>query len=138
VSTGEKVLRRGMMWQGTRCGEDGLPTLAMLAGHMYFDLLNLYSGRSNIFVPYKEAQDLGFEGVINLDGLAIYYEFGIAANTGYMFNLNKMKIRCLGGSLMMPDGPHWDPRTQSYLFSVANFGNIEWNPKYQAKLKNYA
>ncbi len=138
VSTGERVIRRGALWQGQRSGEGGMPTLALLAGNLYYDLLNLYSTRSNIFVPYKEAQDLGFEGVINLDGVGIYHEFGIPANEGYLFNLEKMKLRCLGSQLFMPDGPHWDPRTQSYLFSVGFFGNIEWNPKYQAKLKDYA
>lgn len=138
ISTGERVLRRGCLFQSARCGEGGFPTIAMLAGHLFYDLENLYSTRSNIFVPHKESQDLGFQGVLSLDGLAIHHEYGVAVNTGWLLNLSKMKIRCLGNMLMMPDGPHWDPRTQSYLFSVGNFGNIEWNPKYQGKLKNYA
>lgn len=138
VANCERALRRSIIWQGQRCGEEGLPNLFMMSGNLYFDFLNLYSARNQQIVPYKEGQDLGFEGVVNLDGAGVYHEFGVTANEFYGLCMNKMKLRCMGDQLFEAEGPEFDMRTQSWLFSVGFFGNCEFNPKYFVKGKNFA
>lgn len=133
----ERSLRMTIAWLTALAGMEGKPDLALMTPVMFSDFKNKQSGRLTIHVPHAEAQDLGFSEVLNFDGVAVTSEFGVPSNTCYVLNLNQMELRCLESELFASKGPDYDPRTMSFLFLVYFFGNMTFQPKYFAKLKNY-
>lgn len=135
--TCERALRRTILWQTITGGQEGRPDIFVMTGQMLYDFKNKYSDRQRVYVPHKEAQDLGFGDTLNLDGCAVAAEFDCPVNSAYGLNLNQMELMCLYNQLFYPMGPEWDPRSMSYLFCVAFFGNMKFNPKAFSKLYNY-
>lgn len=134
----ERCIRRTILWQTITGGQEGRPDLFLTTGHLLYDFKNNFAGSTRVVIPHKEAEDLGFGDTLNLDGVAVSAEFDCPVNTAYGLNLNQMEMMCLYNQLFYPMGPEWDPRTMSYLFCVAFFGNMKFNPKAFSKLFPYA
>jgi hypothetical protein len=134
----ERVLRQAKIWCTSTSGVDGTPELVVLDPTLFSDFVNKQNSYKQIFVPHKEAEDLGFGSVLTFDGMAVHYEYGVPANSGYGHNLMEEEIMILGKSFYKSEGPNWDDFSNSYLFQVGVMGNMKFNPKAQFKLKNYA
>jgi hypothetical protein len=134
----EVVLRQAKIWCAATSGVDGAPSVAMMTAPMFNDFKTKQASKQNIWVPHKEADDLGFPDTLNFEGMALNYEYGVPVNSCYGFNLMEMELRILGDKFYQSHGPDWDPGTKSWVFSVGVYGNIAWNPKAHFKCKNYA
>lgn len=79
---------------------------------------------------------LGFEDVINYEGVDITYEYGLGTNVGYGISTDYLELKSLQDSLFVPEGPDFDIASQSYRFSIDFMGNLEANPRYMVKWLN--
>ncbi len=134
----EATLRQGKIWCTATSGVDGTVDLVIMTPAMFNDFKNKQSSKQQINVAHKESEDLGFGDVLNFDGMALHYEYGVPANSAYGYNLNEMELCILGPDFYKTNGPEWDINTLSYLFTVGVLGNIKWNPKAFFKAKNFA
>jgi hypothetical protein len=89
-------------------------------------------------VPHKGAQDLGFDDVLNQDGVMIDTDFDVPSGVGYGLNVDQMELGSLDNVLFASRGPEFDIKTDSWLFMVGFFGNARYNPKYFSKFNDYA
>lgn len=121
-------------------GEDGIPDICILAPNLFQGYKNHHEVIRRIDIPHNVANDLGFKGsTLNQDGVAIQPDFDCPANTGYMLNLSYMTLYSLWSELFWMEGPDKDPRSgYSTLWATGFFGNVTYQPKHIAKLKNYA
>ncbi len=134
----ERVLRQGKHWCTATGGSKGTINLVLMDSAMFTTFANKQSSKQNIFVPHKEAEDLGFPDVLNFEGMAIHYEFGCPVNSVYGHNLMNEEICVLGKNMYKSHGPIWDEKTASYLWLCLFMGNMKFNPKLTFKAKNYA
>ena len=134
-----RVISQLITWLTTTGGDEGMPTLIPMGSDLYQGYKNAQEVKTRIIVPHKEAQDLGFQGVLNEDGCGLYSDFDCPAGVGYGLNLMEMEICSLFDKLFWMEGPDKDPRTVwSYLWGVGFFGNVKYQPKNVAKFAGYA
>jgi hypothetical protein len=135
-----RVISQAITWLTTTGGEDGMPDICVLASNLFQGYKNHEEAIRRISIPHKVASDLGFGGnTLNQDGCAISSDFDCPANTGYMLNCSTITIRSLFPELFWMEGPDKDPRTLwSWLWGIGFFGNVDWQPKFVAKLYPYA
>lgn len=135
-----RVVGQAKLWLQMTGGSGGSPDMCVLAGNLFQGYKNHEEAIRRINIPHKMAEDLGFGGdTLNQDGLAIQADFDCPINTGYMINASHITLSCLTPQLFWSKGPDIDPRSAySYLWAVGFFGNVKYQPKHFAKLKNYA
>ena len=134
-----RVVSQVITWLTVTGGEQGMPTLFPMASNLFQGYKNAQESKTRIMVPHKESQDLGFGSTMNQDGVGMYPDFDCPVDTGYALNLNTIEIRSLYDKLLWMEGPDKDPRTAwSYMWGVGFFGNVLYDPKNVAKIKNYA
>ena len=134
----ERALRQSTIWLTHGAGVEGRPDLYLLAGDLFYTYLNKQSGKQRINIPHKGAQDLGFDDVLNQEGVMIQSDFDVPAGTGYGLNIDQLELSSLDNVLFASRGPEFDIKTDSWLFMVGFFGNARYNPKYFSKFKDYA
>ncbi len=135
-----RVISQTITWLTTTGGEDGMPDICVLAPNLFQGYKNHHEVIRRIDIPFALASDLGFKGnTLNQDGVAIQSDFDCPADTGYMLNLSYMTLYSLWSELFWMEGPDKDPRSgYSTLWATGFFGNVTYQPKHVAKLKNYA
>lgn len=135
-----RVISQTVTWLTTTGGLDGRPDICLLAANLFQGYKNHHEVLRRIEVPFSVADELGFKGTTLMqDGCAIQPDFDCPANTGYMLNLSHMELRSLCPELFWMEGPDKDPRSgYSSLWATGFFGNVTYQPKHIAKLKNYA
>jgi hypothetical protein len=80
---------------------------------------------------------LGFKDFVNFEGCEVTYEYGVPTNLGYGLCLECMELCSLQGQLFVPEGPDFDPATQTWRFSIDFFGNLRTSsPRNFTKWKN--
>lgn len=134
----ERVLRQMIVWMTMTGGAGGRPSIGTLSGDMWTGFVNHQSAKQRSMIPHKEAQDLGFPEALNFDGVAIGMDYDVPANTGYLENLKNVELMSLDKVLFGYRGPHFDPRTASWLFSTGFWGQARYRPKHFGKVFNYA
>lgn len=134
----ERVLRRTMQWLRHTTGVDGSTLMGMLNGALFSGFKNHFAATTRVLEPHKEAHDLGFPETLNFEGLGVASEYGVPVDTGFVLNVDEMEMLILGKELITPKGPDWDPNSGSWKFLIRTFGNFKFNPRYFAKVKNYA
>jgi hypothetical protein len=134
-----RVISQVITWMTLTGGDDGMPTLIPMGGNLFQGYKNAQEVKTRIVVPHKESQDLGFGHVLNQDGVGLYPDFDCPVNTAYSLNLATITVESLFPELFWMEGPDKDPRTLwSYLWGTGFFGNVKYEPKHTAKIKNFA
>lgn len=134
-----RAISFGIMVLRTTGGSDGKANYCPMDPNLFQGFKNFLETKQRELMPHKEATDLGFGEVLNMDGVAINPEFDCPANTFYLFNMSQITVSLLTPELLWMEGPDKDPRSGwGHLFGVGMFGNIKWRPKHVAKGKNYA
>jgi len=133
-----RVIRQAIRWCQRTGGSDGALDMFLLADNLFFEYQNALETKQRIIVPHKESEDLGFSGVLNQEGVALYTDFDVPTNVGYGLNLNQMHLKTLTSQLFTPKGPDFDIKQLAYLFACGFWGNVSYNPKFFCKIKNYA
>lgn len=133
----ERVIRQAQHWT-TSTTSRGIDVFTCTP-KMFTEYCNHFQADRRILVPHKEANDLGFPDTLNQDGVAVNSEFGVAANSGYGWNIDEVELCIWGSEIFRTKGPTYDQKTAAYLFNIFCFGNFKFSsPKYFAKTKNYA
>lgn len=134
-----RAISQTITWLTINGSDEGMPNLIPLASNLFQGYKEAQEVKTRISIPHKESQDLGFGMVLNQDGVGIYPDFDCPINTGYALNLSTVTIHSLFPELFWMEGPDKDPRTLwSYLWGTGFFGNVTYQPKYTAKIKNFA
>ncbi|TXH09764.1 MAG: hypothetical protein E6R03_16270 [Hyphomicrobiaceae bacterium] len=130
----EYIIRKGVIWLSMLGGKSGMPDLFLTNGQWYAEYLDQQSAKQRIIVPHKDSSDLGFGQTVNQEGVGIYRDFDVPAGVGYFLNFDKMKLCSLSDQLFFRSGPEWSIETQSWLFNIGFFGNMQFQPKYFGKV----
>jgi len=132
------VLRYTLTWCLHITGEENIPYCFFLNTEMFAQFKEYMEAKQRILVEHKSAQDLGFANVLSFEGAMVKQEYDCPVNTGYGISPEHMELSSLQGQLFVPEGPRWDMKSKSYLYALDFFGNCRFQPKYFAKLKNFA
>lgn len=139
-----RASRQTIDWLSTLRGDDGKPSLCLLNNELLTDFKNALEAKQRVIVPHKESEDLGFPEVIQFDGVGFQSEYNCPANSAYFLNMRgegeyaNMKMRVLGPELFISRGPTYDVKEDGYLYALTCFGNLQFNPRFFAKMKNFA
>jgi len=80
---------------------------------------------------------LGFKDTINFEGCEVTYEYGVPSGIGYGLCTDAMELCSLQESLFVPEGPDFDPATQTWRFSIDFYGNLKVSsPRFFFKLRS--
>jgi hypothetical protein len=135
------ALRQGILWSRRNKSADGLLDMVMCDSALYYGLLTAIGAKESIQVQRGQKSALvalGFNDVVNLDGVDITWEYGMTANKALGFNVNHMGLRSLQSQLFVPEGPDYDFASKQYRFSVDHFGNAWFRPRYFVEWYNYS
>lgn len=135
--TCEYVLRRLQAWCTGTGGKEGAPDLALMDHDRFANFKDHFSDRNRGLYTLKEMVDLGFPEALNLDGMAVYPDYGCPASTAYVVNTNQLALCSTEGDLVIKRGPDWDPQSGAWVFATFAFGNYRFeSPKFFGKAKN--
>lgn len=120
----------------------GQLNLILMTDEMYRAWLSTNDSRQQINVNRGQSGSpgdvsLGFENSTWLDGCELAWEFGMAADTAYGFNMNQMELVSEQDQLFVPSGPFFNEETQGNRFLVDFYGNARFNPRSFCKLYAY-
>jgi hypothetical protein len=133
-----RVLRRAKQAATITGGESGAPNMCMLCSSHYYDFANRQEAKMQISVPAGGNLEVSFDG-FNFEGLQLFTEYGIPANTTYMLNTRRMRIEYLGDQLFRTSGPVWQEDRLSWIYSNRTYGNFRFEtPKAFTKIYPYA
>lgn len=138
ATTGYLAMRRGLSTCTHTGGRNGRPGIILLGRDCFDGFKASQDSKLNIWVPHKEAQDLGFEDTLNFEGAVVTSDYDVPSTEGYGININEMELLITKDDLFFSYGPDRDPKTLSYLFTAGVFGNLRFNPKMFFKLNDYA
>ena len=91
-----RVLNTMKTWMSVTGDKDHKPDLCLMAPDYWDGFKENQECKTHIYLPHKNASDLGFDGVLNFEGLALHgTDFDTPASSLYMLNLNTIEIRCM-------------------------------------------
>lgn len=130
-----RVLRFLVTVQKRRCGNsNGRPDLFLTTDERCIDLKNRLEQRFRTLTPSKEAEDLGFKGTVDYEGVTVDSDFEVPNGSGYLLSVKNMQLITLTSKLFESDGPKWFMDRQAWLMLVKFLGNMMFeSPKFQAK-----
>ncbi len=135
---GFDAVRYALTHCNVRKSRAGKPDLVLVGPEMFRQLKGVLDDKERINVENNYSLvKLGFTDVIQIDGCDVTYEYGLAADTGYVFNTNQMELRSRQGQLFNSSAPTWNNATQTWEFLIDFYGNARFNPRGQAKLYAY-
>ncbi|HUU84209.1 MAG TPA: phage major capsid protein [Phycisphaerae bacterium] len=135
------AMRAGILWSRKRKSRQGMLNMIMLEQKMYREFLALLDPKEKLEVRRGEPRGLvalGFDDVVNFDGVDVTWEYGMPSDTGYGFNINHMGLWSLQEGLFVPEGPDYDLATKKWQFSVDMMGQAWFRPRYFVKFFKYA
>jgi hypothetical protein len=132
------IIRRVVATLRLTGGQKGRPDLLLTNGEWLAQYKDLQATKQRIIVPHKEAEDLGFPDSVNQEGIALYDDFECPVDTAYVLNISKMKLQTLHNGLFFSEGPDYNVDNLSWRWVVGYFGNMWFQPKYFAKIKDFS
>lgn len=115
--------------------------MVLLERRMYADLKDNLRTKEQLQIMKDSgpsgAWAVGFQEVINLDGIDVTPEYGIAASTGYGVSIDQIELKSLQEELFKVDGPTYHQQTMAYLLMIIMAGNFKFtSPRYFTKFLN--
>ena len=139
-NTCREALRYGIVKGKKNKSLDGMLDLILLNDELFRQFEDKVDANERIVIKRGDKKgglySLGFEDVINFDGVDVTYEYGVPSTVGYGLATPQMTLRCLYPQLFKPRGPDFDIATYSYRFAIAFFGNLTCNPRHFVKFDN--
>jgi hypothetical protein len=111
--------------------------LVLFDNELYRVFLEVNDSRQQIRISRGEKVGmvaLGFEDVINFDGVDVTSEYGIPVNVGYGIAPDAMELCSMQDQLFVPDSDT-EISTKANRFSIDFFGNLKCNPRNFFKIK---
>lgn len=134
----EFAMRQAFNWQENRGGPDNRPKCGLFASDMYTPIQNYFSARFRDIIPHREADDLGFTGTLNFDGVMLKTEYDVPAGRGYAMSMESIEMAFVYPEMWETEGPEKDMKSDAILFKIRSFGNFRLRPKGLVKFKSYA
>jgi hypothetical protein len=131
------IIRRVVSYLRLTGGKQGRPDLLLTNGEWLAQYKDLQASKQRIIVPHSTADDLGFDDSVRQEGLVLYDDFECPEETAYVFNINRMKLQTLHDSLFYSEGPDYLLDNLSWRWVVGYFGNLQFQPKYFAKIADF-
>jgi hypothetical protein len=129
-----EALRFGIIKGKKNKSKKGMLDLILMNDELYRQFLQALAAEERLIVNRGDAKGgliaLGFEDVVNYDGVEITYEYGVPPALAYGWNMENLELMSLQGQMFVPEGPDFDISTQSWRFSIDFFGNMKFNPRY--------
>lgn len=137
-----EALRFAIIKSAKNKSKKGMLDLILLNDEMYRQFLDALDDKERIQVTNATKDSklikLGFGQVQNFDGVDVTFEYGVASDTGYGFNISQMELRSMQDVLFKPEGPTYNEADSSWRLKTDFLGNATWNPRYFVKFKNYS
>lgn len=128
-----EAMRYGIVKGKKNKSKRGMLDLILLNDELYRQFEQANEGKERLVIKRGDKKgslySLGFEDVINFDGVDVSYEYGVPSNVGYGWCMDAMELCSLQGQLFVPEGPDFDIAAQSWRFSIDFFGNLKFNPR---------
>lgn len=128
------ILRRATTWGRKNGGKAGRPTCYMMGANRWNDYTTYQEQYFRNIIPHTEGTDLGFPETLNQEGVMVSEEFNTPPNEVFILNINRMELKSVDGVLWRTVGPHYDMKSDAFLFRVGFFGNLIMSAKYQGKI----
>jgi hypothetical protein len=91
-----RVLNTTREWLKVTGDKEHMPDLCMLSTDYMVAFKENAETKSHILLPHREASDLGFGDVLNMEGMAIQgADFDCPPANGFILNLNTIEIKCM-------------------------------------------
>jgi hypothetical protein len=135
----EKAISFAIAHTRRNAGSQGMADVVMLEPELWRQFTDFNRSRQRINVTpggKTGLVSLGFNDVINFDGVEVTPEFGIGAGIGYGLNIADIELKSLRSQLFEPAGPEWVLQYAAYLTFLRFNGNMKFNPRSQFKFKN--
>lgn len=129
-----EVLRQTGSWLRLLADTTGNELLFCSDGKMNTEFKEYMEAKNRHLMPLPSAVDLGFPEVLSFEGMGVHAEYGIPANTGYVWNFEHAELCFQTPSLFASFGPNWSDTEFAYLCAMAFRGNLVIKPKFFAKL----
>jgi hypothetical protein len=132
-----EVLRFAITHAGRNKDRKGTMDMFLLDKELYRKLLDAEETKQQIRIQRGEKVGLvalGFNDVINFDGVDVTSEFGIPANVGYGLTIDAMELCSLQNSLFKADTPDPEISTRTLRYAIDMLGNMKFNPRSFVKL----
>lgn len=137
TSNCEEVLREVLSWSMLLTDTTGTELVFISDGRMNTQFRSFMSSRNYHLPPFPPAVDLGFPQVLNFEGLGIHSEFGITADTGYVWNFEHAELVYQTGTLLPSWGPKFHEDKMAWLTSMAFRGTLRCKPKFFSKIADF-
>lgn len=127
-NTCREVLRYAIIKGRRNKGKKGMLDLTLLENELYRQFEEKLESNERLVITRGEdlgLWSLGFKDVINFEGCDVTYEYGVPTNIGYGICTDAMELCSLQKTLFVPEGPHFDPASQTWRFSIDFFGNLK-------------
>lgn len=114
------------------------PLMHMLSSDLYLDFEAFFAARNYQFVPLPQMVELGFPGMMHLDGCLVDHDWTVDPQVGYGLSFGAMELRLAGqNDLVAIVGPINKPEEERQLAYVKSRGNFRWRPKCFAKYAHF-
>jgi hypothetical protein len=127
-NTCREVLRYAIHHGNRNKSKRGMMDISFIDREMFRQLCDKVEANERLVVTRGEdlgLWKLGFRDVINFDGIDVTTEFSIPTGLGYGLCTDAMELCSLQSQLFVPEGPDFDPATQTWRFSIDFFGNLK-------------
>lgn len=139
ASTCEYVLSQMLQWLTVTRGFAGPPDSVVCDGPMYQKLKSALRADRQYHVEVSDKADFGLGPTLNYEGMTIWTEYGVPANSLYMYRTQDLDILCLEGQLITKEGPFFDENNFMTKMAVTSPSNLRIRtPRNFGKAKNYA
>jgi len=130
----EEIMTDVNLWMRLVRGTSGSEMLLATDGRMNAQFKAKMRSKNYHLAPFKQALDLGFPDVLNYEGMGVYATYALPANTGIVWNFEKVTLYSVAPTLLYSDGPTWSTEKQAWLVLVGYHGNLDFTPRYFAEL----
>jgi hypothetical protein len=141
AANAREILRYAAINTRKSKGKKGMIDTALLDSIYYRQFAENLDSKERITIERGTPNSLvalGFNDVINFEGMEVTYEFGMPASTAYGFNTNYVQLLSLQPQMFVPTGPDYDIAGDSYRFKIDFYGNLKFrSPKHFFKIANY-
>jgi hypothetical protein len=127
-NTCREALRYGIIKGRRNRSRKGMMDLVMMDNELYRQFEEKIESTEQLHTRRGEGVSLlslGFTDSIMFEGCEATYEYGVPTNIAYGLCTEAMELCSLQKQLFMPEGPDFDPATQTYRFSIDFFGNLK-------------
>lgn len=124
---GKEVLSYAIVHAQRNKSQSEQTTQLYLARDLWVDFTESMRQKERIAVTSGTGlRSLGFTNVVEWDGMECTWDSAVPSGQGYGVPLGKCELRSMESSLLKPEGPDWDFRSQTFDAAVTSLSNLKF------------